>query len=171
MNLSHHTVLITGGASGIGLSLAAQFLQKGSTVIICGRNKDKLAKAKAAYPQLTTYVCDVANVDERISMVKWVSREFPKLNILVNNAGIQKRVLLTQEPAWDTLNEEITINLVGRVIRERLMSQQIGLFEPIEVTEHPSLANVYEQIRQVYLSYPYPWVIGYSGGKDSTPTL
>ncbi|OQY34315.1 MAG: sulfurtransferase DndC [Anaerolineaceae bacterium 4572_5.2] len=38
-------------------------------------------------------------------------------------------------------------------------------------TEQSFIAAVYEQIRQVYLDYPYPWVIGYSGGKDSTATL
>ena len=93
MNFRNKTVLITGGASGIGLSLASHFVQRDSTVVICGRNKGKLEEAKARYPQITTYVCDVANSAERIAMFKWISSEFPKLNILINNAGIQRRGL------------------------------------------------------------------------------
>ena len=115
MDFANHTVLITGGASGIGLSLAARFVQKGSTVIICGRNRDKLAAAKALYPQITTHVCDLANVEERVALVNWVSAEFPALNMLVNNAGIQQRMQLTQEPAWKILEQEIAINLAAPI--------------------------------------------------------
>jgi len=51
------------------------------------------------------------------------------------------------------------------------MLQQIDLFVPNEPPDRPSLSQVHEQIRQVYLAYPHPWVIGYSGGKDSTTAL
>jgi DNA sulfur modification protein DndC len=51
------------------------------------------------------------------------------------------------------------------------MSQQIELFGPDQVAERLTLADVYKQIQEVYLKYPYPWVIGYNGGKDSTATL
>ena len=91
MDFGNNTVLITGGASGIGLSLASHFVQRDSTVIICGRNRDKLAQAKVRFPQITTYGCDVANSAERIAVFEWISNEFPKLNVLVNNAGIQSR--------------------------------------------------------------------------------
>lgn len=111
MNFGNNTVLITGGSSGIGFSLASHFVRKNSTVIICGRNEAKLAEAKLKYPQLTTYVCDVANADERIAMFEWISREFPQLNILVNNAGIQQRFPSVHEQSWETVNEELTINL------------------------------------------------------------
>ena len=49
--------------------------------------------------------------------------------------------------------------------------QQIELFDPEEVNEQLTIPQIYEQIREVYLSYPHPWVIGYSGGKDSTTAL
>lgn len=51
------------------------------------------------------------------------------------------------------------------------MIQQIELFVPDQGPERPTIASVYKQIQEVYLQYPYPWVIGYSGGKDSTATL
>ena len=126
MNFRNSTVLITGGASGIGLSLASHFAQRDSTVIICGRNKAKLDQAKAKYPQITTYICDVANSAERIALFQWISGEFPKLNILVNNAGIQRRGLrLTQEQPWETLRDEIAINLEAPIHLSMLLIPQL----------------------------------------------
>jgi uncharacterized oxidoreductase len=137
MNLSNNTVLITGGASGIGLSLAAHFIRNDSTVIVCGRDKHKLEEAKARYPQITTCVCDVAKCDERISMFKRISDEFPELNVLVNNAGIQRRGLdLAQEQPWETLSEEITINLEAPIHLSMLFIPQLMK------QEHPAIVNV-----------------------------
>ena len=147
MNFSNNTVLITGGASGIGLSLASHFVQNGSTVIICGRNKNKLEEAKVKHPQITTYVCDVADSDERISMFKWISNEFPKLNILVNNAGIQRRGLqLMQEQSWEMLNEEITINLEAPIHLSMLFVPQLIK------QENPAIVNVTSGLAFVPLS-------------------
>jgi short-subunit dehydrogenase involved in D-alanine esterification of teichoic acids len=52
MNSESNTILITGGASGIGFSLAEHFLKLGNTVVICGRRKDKLEEAQAIHPHL-----------------------------------------------------------------------------------------------------------------------
>ncbi|GAB3333613.1 SDR family oxidoreductase [Hymenobacter humi] len=112
MNLSNNTVLLTGGASGIGLALAARFLQAGSEVIICGRRADKLAEAQAQHPGLRIRVCDVANASERIELVRWATVEFPHLNVLVNNAGIQNRLQLADDAEdWESRRQEIVINV------------------------------------------------------------
>ena len=111
MELSGNTVLITGGASGIGFGLAEQFVQAGSTVIICGRREDKLKEAQAKYPQLQIYTCDVADPNERFSLFEWATTAFPTLNILINNAGIQQRFQLQQAPEWETMHNEIAINV------------------------------------------------------------
>lgn len=111
MEFKANTVLITGGASGIGLALAERFIQAGSSVIICGRREDKLIEAQSKYPQLHIRVCNVANPAERTALFTWVTETYPGLNILVNNAGIQQRIQLQQKPAWETLGEELAINL------------------------------------------------------------
>ncbi|TPG61775.1 SDR family oxidoreductase [Hymenobacter nivis] len=111
MNLSNNTVLITGGASGIGLALAARFLHAGSTVIVCGRRADKLAEAQRQHPGLHTRVADVADAADREALAAWATAEFPALNVLVNNAGIQNRLsLLDETVAWETRRQEIAIN-------------------------------------------------------------
>jgi uncharacterized oxidoreductase len=152
MDFRNKTVLITGGASGIGLSLASHFVQRDSTVVICGRSKGKLEEAKAKYPQITTYVCDVANSAERIAMFKWISSEFPKLNVLINNAGIQRRGLqLVQEHAWETLSEEITINLEAPIHLSMLFIPQLLKQEgPAIVNVTSALAFVPLAIAPIY---------------------
>lgn len=112
MNLSNNTVLLTGGASGIGLALALRFVQAGSQVIICGRRADKLAEVQQLHPALITRVCDVADAAERVELVRWATAEFPRLNVLVNNAGIQNRLQLADgAPDWETTRQEIVINV------------------------------------------------------------
>jgi uncharacterized oxidoreductase len=137
MNLGNNTVLVTGGASGIGLSLASHFVQEGSAVIVCGRDRNKLEAAKVRHPEITAYACDVANPVERVEMFKWISNEFPKLNVLVNNAGIQRRGLqLMQEHSWEELSEEITINLEAPIHLSML-------FVPhLLKQENPAIINV-----------------------------
>jgi uncharacterized oxidoreductase len=110
MKLDSNTLLITGGASGIGLALAERFLQAGSTVAICGRREDKLQEAQTKHPQLITRVCDVADAEERAALFDWATRELPALNVLVNNAGIQQRFALQAAPNWQHIHNEIAIN-------------------------------------------------------------
>jgi uncharacterized oxidoreductase len=111
MEFKANTVLITGGASGIGFALAERFVQAGSSVIICGRREDKLKEAQSKYSQLHIRVCNLAKPAERITLFTWVTETYPGLNMLVNNAGIQQRIELQQNPTWETLNEEVAINL------------------------------------------------------------
>ncbi|WP_151087832.1 SDR family oxidoreductase [Hymenobacter baengnokdamensis] len=115
MNLATNTILLTGGATGIGLALARRFVQAGSQVIICGRRPDKLREAQQQVPGLHFYACDVAVAADRVQLVQRVVADFPGLNVLVNNAGIQNRFQLAELPAdlaaWEAQRQEIAINL------------------------------------------------------------
>jgi uncharacterized oxidoreductase len=115
MELGSNTVLVTGGASGIGLALAERFLRAGSEGIVCGRREEKLREAQERHPGLHTRVCDVTGGSERAALFDWAVREFPRLNVLVNNAGIQLRVALTEPGQWERIREEIAINFEAPV--------------------------------------------------------
>ena len=65
MKIWGNTVLITGGATGIGLAMAEEFVKGGSEVIICGRTEETLKQAKARLPLLHIKKCDVAKEAER----------------------------------------------------------------------------------------------------------
>ena len=111
MELSNNTVLITGGGSGIGLAFAERFVNAGSEVIICGRREKTLAQAKERVSALRTYVCDLADASERVKLFQWATSQFPRLNVLVNNAGIQRRVSLLEPEEWNETQRELAINL------------------------------------------------------------
>lgn len=89
--LEGHAILVTGGGSGLGLSMADRFAELGAKVAICGRNEDKL---KAAVEQLSRhgnptayYPVDVRDFDAVGKMFKQLIFEFGQLNGLVNNAA------------------------------------------------------------------------------------
>ena len=110
---SGSTVLVTGSTSGIGLALAENFLQAGNTVIVTGRRAERLEEIKLKYPQIVTIISDVSKEDSRVQLFETVTKQFPNLNILVNNAGIQREVALdgTASEDWKDTREEITTNL------------------------------------------------------------
>jgi uncharacterized oxidoreductase len=115
MNLANNTILLTGGATGIGLALAQRFAEAGSQVIICGRRADKLQEARQQVPGLQFYECDLAQAASRAELASHVVADFPALNVLINNAGIQNRFQLADLPAdlaaWEQQRQEIAINL------------------------------------------------------------
>jgi uncharacterized oxidoreductase len=111
MRLSGNCALVTGGGSGIGLAIAERLLAAGSDVIICGRREGTLVEARDRHPKLETRVADVATPAGRRALCEWAVSTFPRLNVLVNNAGIQQRLSLTEPPPWERLEEEIAINL------------------------------------------------------------
>jgi uncharacterized oxidoreductase len=116
MKLSNRTVLITGGTSGIGLGLAEAFQKAGSRVLVCGRDREKLEKVKAKFPDITTLTCDVGDPQQRKQLFEEAIRLFPDLDTLVNNAGIQRYIDLKK--GYGELKsggDEIAINFVAVV--------------------------------------------------------
>ncbi|KJK28996.1 SDR family oxidoreductase [Paenibacillus polymyxa] len=114
MKLSGNTILITGGSTGIGLAFAERFLKAGNKVIVSGRREHVLQKAKEKLPSLITHVSDLNMESERIALSDWVTANYPEVNVLVNNAGIQQRfnVLKTDVKSnWDYFSKEITTNI------------------------------------------------------------
>jgi len=87
MKLKGKTVLITGGASGIGLEAAKQFLAIGAKVIITGRNLFKLDAAQKTYPALIAIQSDVGNEADAQALFNKV-RELGGIDILYNNAAV-----------------------------------------------------------------------------------
>ncbi len=92
MKKGGNTVLITGGATGIGLELARSFIEAGSEVIVCARTEENLKQAKDELPKLHITKCDISKEAERETLYEWTISNFKNLNILVNNAGIQRMI-------------------------------------------------------------------------------
>jgi uncharacterized oxidoreductase len=115
MQIQENTILITGGSSGIGLALAERFLAAGNEVIICGRREAPLAEMKQKHPTLHTITSDTGTPQAREALFAETVARFPKLNVLVNNAGIQRNVALSAGEPWADTAQEIAINFEGPV--------------------------------------------------------
>ena len=115
MKITNNKILITGGATGIGFALAERFIKDGNTVIICGRRETVLLEASAKLPSLITKVCDLSLETERESLFKWISENHDDLNVLVNNAGIQQWMAISDGNFFQKAKEEICINIEAPV--------------------------------------------------------
>lgn len=116
MNTSGNSVLITGGATGIGLALAKAFYKLDNSVLICGRREDKLERVREGLPDISTLKCDISG-DKGINLLyDWVNSNFNGLNVLINNAGIQ-RAIDFRKGADDLLSsgDEIDVNFKAHV--------------------------------------------------------
>jgi uncharacterized oxidoreductase len=139
MQLSGHTVLITGGSSGIGLALAEGFARAGSRVLVCGRNEPRLRAAEARVPGLVGFRADVADAGDRRRLLAWVEAEHPDTDVLVNNAGLQRRVQLTAgAAAVDT--GELATNLEAPIHLAALFLPR--LLEQAARGRSPAIVNV-----------------------------
>jgi len=112
MHMTNNTILITGGTSGIGYELARQLCEK-NTVIITGRNSEKLEKVKKELKNIHIFKSDVADPQEITALYEMISQSFPHLNILINNAGISKKINIHDENDFIHLTQEINTNLSG----------------------------------------------------------
>jgi len=116
MDLMNSTVLITGGTSGIGLELVRQLTEKEATIIVTGRKADALSETKKRFPKIHTFKSDVSNPDEIRELYEEVTRQFPALNILINNAGEMRLIdLQDTSRSLEDVTREININLSGAI--------------------------------------------------------
>jgi uncharacterized oxidoreductase len=111
MKLSGNKILITGGATGIGSGLMQRFVQENNTVIICGRRESTLKEATQKFPSVITRVCDLSIAGERENLFNWIAKEHNDLNVLVNNAGIQQWMSITNDDFFQRAKDEIAINI------------------------------------------------------------
>jgi uncharacterized oxidoreductase len=136
MKLKKRTVLITGGTSGIGLELAKQLQQRGNTVIVTGRDQAKLDATRRLLPGIHTFKSDVSDPAAIAVLYDSVIAQFPKLDTLVNNAGIMRNLSLNRDRDLVDVTQEIEINLSGPV---RMVQQ----FLPhLKTREHALIINV-----------------------------
>lgn len=109
-------VLVTGGSSGIGQGLATRFLDAGASVLVTGRDPAKLAAMARTHPGLSTARSDIGKPDDREALARHVREVMPNLNVVINNAGIQRRVGLAEDEApWAERQAEIDILLAGPI--------------------------------------------------------
>ena len=114
MQLTGNTVLVTGGGTGIGRGLAEAFHRLGNKVIIAGRRLDTLKAVAKANPGIEFLSLDQGDSADIRRFAIEMSDKYPELNVLVNNAGIQRvEDLTTGNPG--TAEQTLAVNLLGPI--------------------------------------------------------
>ena len=134
MKLAGNKILITGGATGIGLGLTERFIQENNTVIICGRREEALQEVAGRFPSVITKVCDLSVEAERTGLYNWVADNHSDVNVLVNNAGIQNWMSVTDENFYHKAGDEITTNVIAPLHLTTLFTGLPSLDTVINVT-------------------------------------
>lgn len=128
MKMTGNTILLTGGTSGIGSALATQLQALGNTVIVTGRDQAKFAKFFTEYPLMHTIQSDVSDPAAIASLYRQVTSEFPALNVLINNAGIMRKVNLHDSGAdLKDVTREVETNLMGPIRMVKQFLPQLKL--------------------------------------------
>ena len=117
MQMEGNTIFITGGSSGIGCALAEAFHRRGNQVIISGRREDRLKEICARHAGMAHFVLDVTDPNSIRSVARQVTSDFPALNSVFNNAGVQMRAGISADGLLDeqSLETEITTNLFAPI--------------------------------------------------------
>jgi uncharacterized oxidoreductase len=123
MKTSNNTILITGGSAGIGFEMA-KLLSENNTVIITGRNKERLDAAAAKLKNTTAIVGDISKDEDADALLAHLQKDFPQLNVVINNAGAAYYYKL-DEPgvsAWQKAADEMQTNYISIIrLNEKLL--------------------------------------------------
>jgi uncharacterized oxidoreductase len=123
MKMTGNTILITGGGSGIGLTLGEEFFRRGNKVIVAARSARKLELAgKKGFEQVPVNMSSRESIE---SLARTVAARFPALNVVIHNAGIMKNENLRTTNTSDIAVETIATNLTGPILLTTALLPQL----------------------------------------------
>jgi uncharacterized oxidoreductase len=123
MKTTNNTVLISGGSAGIGLEIAKLLSAKGNKIIITGRDQARLGKALGQLKNATGIVSDVSKQEDVEALVVTLKKDFPGLNVVINNAGRAELYdIANSDGAFETAADEMLTNYLSVIrLNEKLL--------------------------------------------------
>jgi meso-butanediol dehydrogenase / (S,S)-butanediol dehydrogenase / diacetyl reductase len=149
-------IVITGAGAGLGRALARRFAADGETVVLLGRNAEKVQKVAAQIGERALALgCDVASPDSVRAAFASIAERHPRIDVLINNAAVFEPFLVA-EATDDQILKAITINLGGPMLCSRaaiplmgrgghiinLSSESVGMLFPHLVVYQSSKAGL-----------------------------
>jgi len=124
MKTTDNTILITGGSAGIGFEIAKLLSEKGNSVIITGRNEERLNHTASKLNNIKTIVSDVSKAEDVEKLAAQITQDFPQLNMVINNAGQAFVFNMTAENAngFEKAEHEMLTNYLSVIrLNEKLL--------------------------------------------------
>lgn len=157
MSLSQQIAIVTGGASGIGLSITKKFSEQGIFTVIIGRDKDKLQAVQEQLGKMVTTISfDVDQLAAIPALVEKIAKQYGRIDILVNNAGINQKKNFTE-----VTDEEFQSVMHTNVNAVFSLSREV--VKVMEVQGSGSIINISSMAAQ----YGLPKVIAYTASKSA----
>ncbi|MBM7773177.1 putative oxidoreductase [Actinokineospora baliensis] len=140
MEFAGRTVLVTGGARGVGRELTRQLVDLGAHVVAVGRDSAALDAVAAEHgSRVSGYVVDLADPEATSAFVAEVVRSHPELSVVINNAGVQTPVAYLHDPTPTTLaaaRQEIAVNL------DAVITLSTGLLPHLSTHDSAAIVNI-----------------------------
>ena len=174
MNLSGKIALVTGGSRGIGFSTGKILSENGATVVITGKDTERLEKAAKKIPNSIAIVADIRNTNDVKNVVSKTIEKFGRLDILVNNAGIFPKIKKLHEIDENEWNEVLDVNLTGqfRFTKEAIPHLQKTSGSIVNISSDAGLkayqgfnADAYSASKAALIILTKCWALEYSKNK------
>lgn len=134
--LDGRVAIVTGASSGLGARFARVLSAAGSSVVLAARRVERLTDLAAELPDAHAVACDLARDDERASLIDAALERYGRVDVLVNNAGIDHTEPAVGEAVTD-FRREVEVNLVAPFELARLVARSV-----IERGDEGSIVNV-----------------------------
>lgn len=152
------TAIVTGGASGLGYAIAEKFVNNNIHTIIIGRNEQKLKEAREKLGELCSYISfDLSNLSQIPALIRQISNDYGKIDILINNAGINMK-----KPFTEVTDEEFQNILLTNVNAVFALSR-----ETVKVMQTQETGGSIVNISSMASQYGIPKVIAYTASKSA----
>jgi 3-oxoacyl-[acyl-carrier protein] reductase len=131
LKLEGHVAIVTGGAKGIGLGIAKRLTEEGCPIIVWDKDLTPLSSGKAGLAPALTQTVDVTDLASVERAFSEALQRFPKISILVNNAGINGPTVPTWEYTLEDWQRVLSIDLTGvfhcsRTVVPHMREQRYG---------------------------------------------
>jgi len=174
LSLSGKIALVTGGSRGIGFSTGKILSENGATVVITGKDTERLKKAAKKIPNSIAIVADIRNTNDVKNVVSKTIEKFGRLDILVNNAGIFPKIKKLHEIDENEWNEVLDVNLTGqfRFTKEAIPHLQKTSGSIVNISSDAGLkayqgfnADAYSASKAALIILTKCWALEYSKNK------